>query len=280
MATRDHIEIELSESFAAVTDRGVRHSENQDAVAIQIVHYDQRTTYIAVACDGVSGSEGAAEASSTAATTTCAVIEQGILADPETDMESLVARAIHEANDAVGGISYSHGTAKDPPETTIVIAVVTGLHAVIGWAGDSRAYCITDDSIEMLTKDHSWVNDVVDAGLLTEEVALKSPMAHAIVRCLGGSTSSQDDVVVPSIITRTLPEKSQLLLCSDGLWNYLPSNEDVANLYRDVESETPLERAVRLVKFAIARGGKDNITTAILKVTSENPEPQISTPTL
>ncbi|MGO8670677.1 MAG: protein phosphatase 2C domain-containing protein [Capsulimonadaceae bacterium] len=261
---RDHIEIELAPEFAGVTDRGIRHTENQDDLAIAMVQIEDITSYVAVVCDGVSGSEGAANASCAAARTACAALEQGARDTKCAVTEAVMATAIAAANHAVCHLTYSHATVKDPPETTIVAAVVTGRTAVIGWAGDSRAYQVTGDGVEMLTRDHSWVNDVVDAGQMTEDEALLSPMAHAIVRCLGGASGGADEPVEPSIKTCELPEGARLLLCTDGLWNYAETLDEMTALVHAEPGETPLAATRRFVQFAVGKGGKDNITAVWL----------------
>jgi serine/threonine protein phosphatase PrpC len=265
---RDHVEMQIADNFAGVTDRGVRHNENQDDMALAVVQTGQDAVYIAVVCDGVSGSEGAANASSTAAKTACAALERGIERVAGQDLshvaaEPLMLSAIAEANTAVCHLTYNQATAKDPPETTIVAAVVLGQTAVIGWMGDSRAYWITDTDSAILTRDHSWVNDIVDSGQMTEAEALKSPMAHAIVRCLGGPTISEQPLE-PSVVTCTLPDDARLLLCSDGLWNYASTLDALSDLVRRIPGESPRGTAQRLVQYAVEKGGKDNITAAIL----------------
>jgi serine/threonine protein phosphatase PrpC len=278
---RDHVEIEPAGEFAGVTDRGLRHSENQDDMALAVPQTAQGPCYVAVVCDGVSGSEGAASASSAAAKTAVAALERGLLlplVSKERDgvwlglrdpleagaVERLMASTIAEANDAVCQLTYSHGGAKDPPETTIVAAVVVGRTAVIGWVGDSRAYWFTDTDAAMVTRDHSWVNDVVDAGQMTEEEALHSPMAHAIVRCLGGAAANSDERVEPSIVRCELPVGARLLLCTDGLWNYASGIAELSDLVHQVSGESPRATARRLVQYALGQGGKDNITAVVL----------------
>jgi serine/threonine protein phosphatase PrpC len=256
--SRDHKELCLSEFFVGVTDRGIRHKDNQDDLAIRIVETVLGGCNIVVVCDGVSGSEGAANASAAAAKTACEYIERGIASGLD---EALILAAIRDANQAVNLVSYNRTTTKDPPETTIVAAVAVGSKVIIGWAGDSRAYWYTDNDAAMLTRDHSWVNDAVSNGIMTEEEALLSPLAHAIVCSLGGAYENFE----PSVITSELPKGATLLLCSDGLWNYVPSVEELAALIHERNNERPLETARRLVQFAVGNGGKDNITVALLK---------------
>jgi len=266
MCQRDHIEIEPENVFAGVTDRGLRHKENQDDMALAVVKTASGSHYIAVVCDGVSGSERAASASAAAAETACEALVHGLTDAPDQDIKTLVTAAIAEANVAVCSLTYTHGTAKEPPETTIVAAVVTGCTAVIGWVGDSRAYWFTADDAAILTRDHSWVNDVVDAGLMSETLALKSRMARAIVRCLGGEKPDSKEHTEASVIRCNLPEGARLLLCSDGLWCYASTLETLENLVRAGSGDSPLAVAQHLVQFAIGRGGRDNITAIILEI--------------
>lgn len=256
---RDHFEIDLGSGFAAVTDRGIRHSENQDDVAAASVD----SFGVIVVCDGVSGSEGAADASDAAAKTACAAIESGLRDDPATDLEALLMDAVAKANDAVLGLDYLKGTPKDPPETTLVAAVLHNRTATIAWVGDSRAYWFDAAAEGQLIRDHSWVNAVVDAGEMTEEEALQSKLAHAIVRCLGGVQADNFEKPQPSITTFELPEGATLLLCSDGLWNYAASAQEIAGLARAQDDENALAKCRRLIDFAISQGGRDNITVAL-----------------
>jgi serine/threonine protein phosphatase PrpC len=264
MSQRDHIEMEPVPEFAGVTDKGLRHNENQDDMAIAVADTPKGKCYIAVVCDGVSGSEGAANASAAAAKTACAALTHGVTDSAEGDIEALMRSSIIAANHAVCRLAFAHLSAKDPPETTIVAAVVIGQTVVVGWAGDSRAYWISGSDSAMITRDHSWINDVVDAGQMSEEEAEKAPLAHAIVLCLGGAAGNTDEPVEPSIVTCEIPADAKLLLCSDGLWNYAPTLEELSGLVMQVPVETPRDAARRLVRYAISEGGKDNITAVVL----------------
>ena len=101
---------------------------------------------------------------------------------------------------------------------------------------------------------------------MTEAEALISPMAHAIVRCLGGSTSNREEPVTPSVMTCDLPEGASLLLCTDGLWNYASTLEELSALVREGTDEVPQVMTKRLVQFAVGKGGRDNITAVVLAV--------------
>src|SRR5262249_27792438 len=130
--------------------------------------------------------------------------------------EAAMLAAIHAANEAVRGLPCLPDSAKDPPATTIVAALVLAGVATIGWVGDSRAYWFAPEGVGVITHDHSWVNDVVEAGEMTEEEALHAPEAHAITRCLGAFRAEDSDISAePSMTTFPLPAGVRLLLCSD-----------------------------------------------------------------
>lgn len=262
--TRDHVEVALSPAFGAVTDRGRRHPQNEDDFTLAIEAIAGEPLSIMIVCDGVSSSENAQTASATA----CAVARESLLQaaragdfDPLHAMEA----AIRAANLAVCALPYAQDSAKDPPETTLVAALVQNGHVTLGWVGDSRAYWIGPSGGGLLTHDHSWINDQVDAGAMSEEEASRSPQAHAITRSLGlweGEVS--EEASEPSLNTFALPVPCHLLLCSDGLWNYVSRPEQIASLLQQAPAGADAQAlARRLVEYANAQGGRDNITVAI-----------------
>ena len=263
---RDHIEIVMAPTFAAVTDRGKRHANNQDDVALAREEVGGKEASVIVVCDGVSSAQEADRASALAAAAARDALLDSVRAG--TFGEAAMAAAMRAAHEATRAIPYrrDHETL-GPPGTTIVAAVVLGEILTVGWVGDSRAYWLGSDAASLLTRDHSWVNEMVDAGEMTEAEALRSKQAHAITRCLGPLNGDPpDDVPVPSVISLTPPPGGLLLVCSDGLWNYAPAPEDLAALVGQVPEGDALALCRRLVDFALAEGGRDNITAAVLGV--------------
>ena len=254
---RDHVEALLSATFAGVTDRGKRHASNEDAQALAL----EGETAILVVCDGVSSSQRAEDASAAAAGAACESLRKSVLdaRDPETAMRAAIA-AGHAAACLV---PTDPAAPKDPPGATVVAATVRGQSVTLGWLGDSRAYWVTEEGAVLLTHDHSWVNAVVDAGEMTEEDALKAPEAHAITRCLGPLNGDElGTSPEPSVRTVPLTGPGRLLLCTDGLWNYAPTTAQLAGLVGS--DRDALTTCRRLVEFALASGGRDNITAALL----------------
>ena len=114
----------------------------------------------------------------------------------------------------------------------------------------------------LLTRDDSWLSEIVAAGLVSEEEAKRHPMAHAITRWLG--QASDDQPFAPHIAPLALPQAGLLALCSDGLWNYA---ETAAEMARLVPASAPDAAAIcrAMIDFASGRGGMDNISVAVLR---------------
>lgn len=262
---RDHVKLPLTPHFAAVTDRGLRHARNEDDVTLAMKEVAGRTAYVITVCDGVSSSQIPDTASAVAAKTA----ENAILAAMQAgaaDVSATVSEAILAAHRAVCDLPYTPGGPKSPPATTIVTAVIQNGVAAVGWVGDSRAYWIGKEEAQLLTHDHSWVNQVVDAGEMTEEEALQSPDAHAITQCLGLVGDGEPEVPPnPSVVTFELAAESRLLVCTDGLWNYASAPERLAEFVRNAPSDSEASAVCStLIEYALSQGGKDNVTAALL----------------
>jgi PPM family protein phosphatase len=255
--SNDSIELQPAPNLAGASDRGRRHHQNEDAIALKFIDPD---TYIIVVCDGVSSSQQPELASQSAATACIQAIETAI--GQGKDSATSIDLGVEAALEAVAGIPIDPTADLDPSSTTIVTAIVRDNIATIGWLGDSRAYWLAADKSLQLTQDDSWMRDAIESGQFTPAEAEASPYAHAIVRWLGADT---DDDGKPTIVTFPLPGKGYLLLCTDGLWNYAP---DPAYLYHLIQqSPAPDSRSIshHLISYANQQGGQDNITVGILE---------------
>jgi serine/threonine protein phosphatase PrpC len=149
------------------------------------------------------------------------------------------------------------------PACTLVSAVWDGSEVTIGWAGDSRAYWIGADGPARLTLDHSWAQEQVSAGLMTAEVAEADRRAHAITRWLGAGGPED----IPQVVTFRPIGPGRLILCSDGLWNYVPDADELALLVGALTADgSPVGVARALTAVALDKGGRDNITVAVVDV--------------
>lgn len=157
--------------------------------------------------------------------------------------------------------------------TTIVIAWILKDVAHIAWCGDSRAYLFNPSSgLVRLSKDHSYVQELVDAGKLDPELAFDHPNSNIITRSLGDSPAKAR----PDYVSRVLTEGDSILLCSDGLCG-LCRDEEIAQIMIDAEDIENCKN--NLIKAALEAGGYDNVTVALFEVDSIDSEEVVVTDT-
>jgi PPM family protein phosphatase len=169
----------------------------------------------------------------------------------------ILRAALQDANRAIFNRTISE-VDKQGMGTTASVLILSGSHYLIGQVGDSRIYRARNGTLEQLTKDHSYVQEQVDAGYITPEQARYHPYSNVITRCVGASPE-----VEPDVYSGDLTPGDVFLVASDGLTGML---ED-AHLQRIVLGKTspgPLVDA--LVHEANRRGGLDNITAVVVRV--------------
>lgn len=235
------------------SDIGLIRKSNEDACRCGT--FSQNAAW-AVVCDGMGGVNGGNVASNTAV----AKISETMLSGYHEGMDSnavreLIALAITQANEAV------HNMAGDDVSltgmgTTVVAVIISDSLIHVAHAGDSRAYLISADEIRRLTTDHSMVQEMVDKGDLTEQQARTHPQKNIITRALGVEASLRIDYSeIPA------PEGCRLLICTDGLTNYV-EEQQILGLARQYSGKELTEKLVALAKSA---GGGDNITVVVLE---------------
>ena len=273
----DHVETTL-DGLAAISDRGHLRPRNEDAVALGRAGADADANSgsavhgsavdgsapdalvapaAAVVCDGVSSvphSERAARAAAGGAL-------DHLLRASDTDGEQHIRAAVAAAATAAADV-VPPGT-RNAPSCTLVCGLVDPAAATVtvGWVGDSRAYWLADGpgaAPRLLTRDHVAANAA--PGTLDPDVTAARP--DAITRWLGADGQPEPDVV-----TLTPSGPGLLLLCSDGLWKYVPDAPDLAALALPALREGgPAAVATVLVETALAAGGEDNVTVAVIPV--------------
>ena len=268
-AGRDHTELDLG-TLAGVSDRGLRHHRNEDAMAIATVQDADGPVAVAVVSDGVSSSSQPDEASLQATRAAMRVL----LAAARTgaDLLDASAQAISAAQKAVAKVAGRPG---DSPSATFVSAVLTGEAATLCWLGDSRAYWLEDGPDarpRRLTTDDSLAQEMVATGLMSEADAMASPQAHVVTRWVGADAEDP----APHLTTFRPPGPGVLMLCSDGLWNYQPDAAGLAGLALPRARTEPLAAAVDLLRFALNAGGHDNVTVVLAPFPPIRPEPAAS----
>ena len=153
--------------------------------------------------------------------------------------------------------------------STIVIAWLLDNNVYVGWLGDSRAYSfISSKGIVRLSKDHSYVQKLVDAKMLTEDEAMNHPESNVVVRSLGDTSQKAK----PDIIVHPVCEGEIILLCSDGLCGVCKDDEITEILKKNSDDLQSCKEA--LTTAALQAGGSDNITVALLQLVSvDNKQP-------
>ena len=155
--------------------------------------------------------------------------------------------------------------------TTVVAAWLLDGYAYVSWCGDSRLYLFDPlAGLSQLTTDHSYVQDLVDAGRLSPEHAFGHPYGNIITRSLGNPAEPAD----PGFISAPLKDGMSLLLCTDGLNSMLRDFEIGGIMQRHPE---PAACTDRLVREALEKGGRDNVTVIHCSVRMEQEEPHRGT---
>lgn len=164
---------------------------------------------------------------------------------------------------------YNHSKADESTHgmgTTIVICWIIGNEAHVAWCGDSRCYVFRNDSFMRVTKDHSFVQGLVDEGKITEEEAFDHPYSNVITRCLG----SEGERAMPEVRTLTLNDGDIYLLCTDGLCGLCRDNE-IMDIVMANYNDLAVCRDI-LIQAALEAGGHDNVTLAIGKIEIQETE--------
>ena len=237
-----------------LTDTGKVRADNQDSYAIRVLDDDLA---VAVVCDGMGGAQAGNVASAVAVETFAAAVEEACrqqLPETEREREHLMREACYKANQVVHDLSLStpgyHGMG-----TTLVLAVVVGEQMHIVNIGDSRIYMVEKRAVKQLTRDHTLVQNMIDRGELSVEEAEHHPKKHYITRAIGVGDTLDIDYQMYE-----LKKESVVLLCTDGLSNYLKL-EKLPELLKSCIRKGSLQE---LIDYANNRGGSDNITAVVL----------------
>jgi PPM family protein phosphatase len=234
--------------YELASDRGAHRENNEDCVRA----VPERRVF--VLADGMGGHAAGEVASHVAVEAFVASIEKQPRPPRIRDECRVMAYAISAANEAVLRRA-------DEPElhgmgTTLTAVLIRGRMATLAHVGDSRAYFVREDSLHLLTRDHTVVGLMVNSGLLAPEVAHLHPDRHVLLQALGTA-----ELVSADIFQTRIPAGTRILLSSDGLHDVVPSDEILA-----CARETRLDKAVEsLVAAAIQHGGPDNITVALIQ---------------
>lgn len=248
---------ELQMQVGGISQVGGR-ANNEDAILIHELAPGPNLPsggWVLAVADGMGGAADGEVASSLAIQTLESVFSQGA----QPDAALALKQAYRQANEAVHAAG---GDGDNRPGTTLVSAVVRGKYVTIANVGDSRAYLMRANQLTQITQDHSVVAEQVAAGTLAPEEERTSPQRNMLTAAIG--TQPQLERRLPAIYELVLLPEDRLLLCSDGFYDVLGS-DDYLQLMSGEDAHTS---AVALTDLATQRRTTDNVSAVVLAVGS------------
>lgn len=208
--------------------------------------------YLALVADGVGGAAAGEIASATAAYVTTALS----MAEPYADPLELLGRAVRVTHEQLRA-----GTTVDPSctgmGTTLTVVLTDGSRTALGHVGDSRCYLLRDGELRQVTPDHTFVQTLLDEGVITRVEARHHHRRNVVMRALDGVAPAAPDLRMIDVRVG-----DRLLLCSDGLTDLVEDEQ----IRRCLGGHDPEDAAGGLVDAALAAGGTDNVTCVVSDV--------------
>lgn len=242
-------------TVAAKTDLGRVRENNEDKHEFFITE-DQgqlaRRGLVFVVCDGMGGHEAGQIASELATKTFLDVY----LNHPSSQPEPALRDAVKAANRYVYEVSQTVPGRRGMGTTLSALALIQDRAHVVQ-VGDSRVYRLREGVLECLTRDHTWVEEVVAAGMMPREEAERHQYRHMLTRAIGTEAE-----VTPELFEFELQAGDLFLLCSDGLLHHVPDPD----IERTLIEKAPAAATWELVNMALRDGGSDNCTVVVVRV--------------
>lgn len=234
-----------------LTDTGIVRDHNEDSVII--ISNDEGSCLMAVA-DGMGGHRAGEVASSIAISSISKRFSETFFNMSKAEAVEWIKESVNEINSLI----FKH-TEENPESkgmgTTLVLSIITDDYILFGNIGDSSGFVMKDEKLHKVTKDHTLVNLLLDAGELTEEEARNHPKKNILMNALGINDPIEIDIFDCNM------DINEILLCSDGLTTMI----NYEQIEKVLNGEGSLEeKVIKLIKKANNRGGNDNISVAYL----------------
>jgi len=247
--------------MASATHTGMVRAHNEDSIGTDAA------VGLAVLADGMGGYNAGEVASGIAVALISKETRETVLRIPpyEADGETGEMMATRILRNVIAKANASiYQAANSQPQyagmgTTLVVALLSDDHICVAHIGDSRLYRLRDGGLEQLTRDHSLLQEQIDSGMITKEMARRSQNKNLVTRAVG-----IEPEVEPDVGTFEVKEGDMFLLCSDGL-NDMVEDEDIHLTLTSLCSNLSLA-ATQLVQMANDNGGRDNISVILIRV--------------
>lgn len=258
------MKIDQALEIVSQTDSGTVRSHNEDSVA------SEPACGLVVLADGMGGYNAGEVASGIAVSVVATEVRQRLLARSPTDRDEatgeelgvvLLRENIQKAN-----ASIFHASQSQPQYAGMGTTIVSGLfydnRVAVGHIGDSRMYRLRGEALEAITRDHSLLQEQIDAGIISVEDARLSKNKNLVTRAVGIDPDVEAEIHVHDVLVGDI-----YLLCSDGL-NDMVEDEDIQSTLHAFRSNLPLA-ASQLIQMANDNGGRDNVSVILVKVKGE-----------
>lgn len=234
------------------TDKGTKRMNNEDAFFVM------KNDGIYILADGVGGTNSGEIASRTAVNEIAQYFEDNPVSNvPKEDICAEMFKAIKKANTRVYNLSRRYEENRGMA-TTMVIAIIREKDLYLCNVGDSRAYLYDSGILTQLSEDHTYVNALVKAGVITADEAATHSDKNMITKAVGAEAE-----IAPDFFHVSLVDEGCLLLCTDGLYGEV-SDEEIIGVFEEGSDMT--DTCDKLVDMANANGGNDNITVICIKL--------------
>ncbi len=247
------------------TDLGNVRTNNEDAASFFKMNDEKllrEKGYLLIVADGMGGHAAGEVASNMAVEI---ISQEYYKENKEANTEKILAKAFNTANKKIFDLASANDKYRGMG-TTCTAIVVLGTSIYYAHAGDSRAYLYTNKKIIQLTQDHTYVQELVNSGAITAHEAETHPQRNILINAMGTKPGMRVDT---GKYNSPLKENNRLMICSDGLYDYLSDDEIAEIMNIDVLDNV----ADYFIAEAKKRGGKDNITVALAEKIVEKMEP-------
>ena len=241
----------LNYSHVACTDVGLVRTINEDIY----LHESTVNGELFIVCDGMGGHSRGRLAAKTASEQIHAIMQQQFFEDVRLSLRTAIAYA----NQEIANLNHNKIEFKRMG-TTVVVALIRGNQLFYAHVGDSRLYLLRESKLYQLTQDHTYVQQLVDGGIITQKEAKNHPKRNQLTQAIGINYE-----VIPTVSESAIEcfPNDLFFICTDGITEMLDDNELLETLEKELSLK---EKAEMLIEVAKEKGGEDNLTAMLIRI--------------